>query len=66
MFQMDTGQLNQRCSLSGARALIRIIIALGNRFPKTVCYGLATANLIHCKYITGPGAQIQMILLALA
>lgn len=40
MLQMDAGQLNQRCSLSGARVLIGSLITLGNVFPKTVYYGV--------------------------
>lgn len=35
-------------------------------FPKLYAMAFVTVNPIHCKYITGAGAQIQMILLALA
>lgn len=48
MLQMDTGQLNQRCGLSGAWAI----------------YGLVTVNQIHWKNITGPVAQIILLALA--
>lgn len=37
--EVDNCQCHQRCSLSRALALVRILIALGKIFFKNICHG---------------------------
>lgn len=56
--EIDNCQCHQRCSLSRALALVRILIARGKIFFKNICHGLVTVKQksVQDKYIIGNGA----------